>query len=120
MPVFVGVILALIVLVSFSGWFYNLISGWNDYILDDVYFKYRIGFASLVTILVISGTFIGMSYALECPDQSSEGIIPGLSCEKYNSIKTATGEVINLPKTENKVNTPINPDELSGESVFGD
>ena len=41
MPVIVGVILALIFIVAFSGWFFHLASGWNQFVLDDIYFKFN-------------------------------------------------------------------------------
>lgn len=90
MPVVVGIVVAVIFLVAFSGWFYHLVTGWGEFVLDDVYFRYRIIGVSLISILVMSGTFYGIALINECPNENRVGIFAGLNCEQYTKIKVGT------------------------------
>ena len=90
MPIVVGVVVAVIFLVAFSQWFYHLVIGWQNFVLDDVYFKYRIAGVSLLSILVMSGTFFGMAMISECPNTERQGIFAKLDCENYTKIKVET------------------------------
>ena len=90
MPVVVGVILAVMFLVAFSGGFYHLASGWNEFVIDDIYFKYRILAATVMSIVVITATFLGMAYAFECPNEEKVGLFASLNCADYRSVKTGT------------------------------
>ena len=93
MPVAVGVIVALIFLIAFSGWFYHLTEGWRQFVLDDVYFKYRIMAASAVSIVTITLTFFGMAYASECPVEGRVGIFASLNCAEYRNIKVGAENI---------------------------
>lgn len=96
MPVAVGVILAIILLVSFSGWFTQMFQGWREFIIDDTYLGYRIAFATLFSVTIITLTFLGMAYAYECPGERIEGektILSGVQCESYIKIKTGAEEM---------------------------
>lgn len=86
-PIVVGVIVAVIFLVAFSQWFYHLIIGWQDFVLDDVYFKYRIAGVSLLSIILMSGTFYGIALINECPNEERQGVFAILNCEEYSKIK---------------------------------
>jgi len=86
MPVVVGVIVAIVFLVAFSEWFYHIASGWGEFVLDDVYFRYRIVGVSLLSILTMSGTFYGMALINECKNETREGIFAKLNCEEYSKI----------------------------------
>ncbi len=86
MPVVVGIVVAIIFLVAFSEWFYHLVSGWGGYVLDDVYFRYRIVGVSLLSIMVMSGTFYSMALINECPNEVREGLFAKLNCEEYSKI----------------------------------
>lgn len=97
MPVAVGILLAIIFLVAFSEWFYNLIKGWGEIVIDDVYFKYRIITASVVSMIVISSTFLGMAIVTECPNQEKEGVFEKLRCEEYLKIKAGTEKIFQEP-----------------------
>jgi len=94
MPVIVGIVIAIIFLVAFSEWFYNLVSGWKEFVLDDVFFKYRIAGISLLSFLVMGGTFYGMALVNECPEGNREGLFANLNCEQYSSIKASAEEVL--------------------------
>lgn len=98
MPVIVGIVVAVIFLIAFSEWFYHLIIGWKNYVLDDEYFKYRIAGVSLLSVLVMSGVFYGVALVNECPNETREGIFAKLNCEQYSKI-TAGAEKA-LIKTE--------------------
>jgi len=87
MPVIVGIVVAIIFLVAFSEWFYHLVAGWGGYVLDDVYFRYRILWVSLLSMMVMSGTFYGMALVNECPNEVREGLFSKLNCEEYSKIK---------------------------------
>lgn len=87
MPVAVGIIVAIIFMVAFSGWFYHLVVGWQDFVLDDVMFRYRIAGVSLLSILVMSGTFYGVALVNECPNEERAGIFAKLNCSEYSKIK---------------------------------
>ena len=88
MPVIVGIIVALVFLVAFSGWFYNVVSGWGNIIIDDALFYYRIAGASLISILV----FVGVGVVTECKNPPDErvGVFASISCKEYSAIRTAT------------------------------
>ena len=117
MPVAVGVIVAVIFLIAFSGWFYHLASGWSEYVIDDAFFKYRIIFASVISILIISGTFFGMAYAYECPNEEREGVFASLNCAEYRNIKVGAEAL--LKKTNIKQEEPAQSiDEQGGRYIF--
>ncbi len=59
-PVIVGIILALIFVVSFTGWFYNVISGAKQLVLDDEYFGWRIAWTSFISIAFMVAVFFGL------------------------------------------------------------
>lgn len=93
MPVVVGIIVTVIFLVAFSEWFYHLVVGWGEFVLDDVYFRYRIAGVSLLSILVMSGTFYGMALVNECPNEVREGLFARLNCKEYSKIMVVTGKL---------------------------
>lgn len=97
MPVIVGIILAIIFLVAFSEWFYHLVVGWKELVLDDVYFKYRIVGVSIFSMIVISSTFFGMAMITECPNQEREGVFTKLRCDEYLRIKAGTEKIFANP-----------------------
>jgi hypothetical protein len=86
MPIVVGVVVAIIFLIAFSEWFYHLIVGWEEFVLDDVYFRYRIAAVSLLSIVVMSSTFYGMALINECPNENRVGLFAKLNCEQYSKI----------------------------------
>ena len=94
MPVIVGIIIALLFIVAFSEWFYHMIVGWGDIVLDDVYFRYRIAGVSLLSIIIMSGTFYGMALFNECDSPVRDGIFAKLNCDDFNRIKADTGILI--------------------------
>lgn len=94
MPVIVGIVVAVIFLVAFSEWFYHLAAGLQNFVLDDVYFRYRIFGVSLLSILVMSGTFYGMALINECPNENREGLFANLKCEEYEKIVAGTEKVL--------------------------
>lgn len=117
MPVIVGVIVAAIFLIAFSGWFYHLASGWNEFVLDDVYFKYRILAASLLSITVISATFIGMAYAFECPNEDRQGLFSSLNCADYRNIKTGAESLFKREVVKQQEQQVVLPEE-EGKFIF--
>lgn len=103
-PVIVGVLLALMFLVAFSQWFVNLMMGMNEAVLDDKYFHYRIIGASLLTLLLFVGSFVGIATVMECPGtETKEGVFANLACEQYLTVKTASDELFQkINKTTDK------------------
>ncbi len=99
MPVIVGVILAIMFLTTFSSWFYNFAKGLNELVLDDVFYTYRIIGASMLTIVLMVGSFYVISLINECPKQERAGIFAGLSCENYLQLKAGT-DLLFQPKNE--------------------
>lgn len=97
MPVIVGIVVAILFLIAFSEWFYHLVAGWGEYVLDDVYFRYRILGVSLLSIMVMTGTFYGMALINECPNEVREGLFAKLNCEEYTKI-TVGAEKLFFPK----------------------
>ncbi len=94
MPVLVGIVVALIFLVAISEWFYHLVSGWKEYVLDDIYFRYRIAGVSLLSIFIMTGTFFGMAYINECPNETREGLFAKLNCEEYSKITAGAEQAL--------------------------
>lgn len=117
-PVVVGVLIAVILLVTFSGWFFHLSAGWGQIIVDDVYFKYRILGATVISGLIVTATFFGIAYAIECPAGETDGVTRGMNCGQYRKIRTTAEEVFSKNKnTKEKVVAP-GEEELGGESFF--
>jgi hypothetical protein len=94
MPVIVGVLVGIIFLVAFSEWFYHLVSGMKEYVLDDIYFRYRIAGFSAISILVMFGTFYGLALVNECPKETGEGIFANLKCAEYLKIKVEAEKLL--------------------------
>lgn len=103
MPVWVGVILAIIFLTVFSEWTFHTVVGWKEIVLDDIYYTYRIAGVTLFSILIMSSTFLVMAYVTECPNETREGFFAKLNCEQYYKIKTGLGwkEPIDKPLDPN-------------------
>ncbi len=97
MPVVVGLLLAIIFLVVFSEWFYHTFIGWREVVIDDRLYKLRIFGASVVSVLVFLGSFLGVAYITKCPSEEREGIFEKLNCDEYNKIKT-TAELFSTSK----------------------
>lgn len=98
MPVIVGVVVGIVFLVAFSEWFFHLVAGWKEFVLDDVFFRYRVAGMSLLTILVMGGAFWGMALVTECKEEKeTEGIFASLNCEEYQKIKVGA-EKLFLPE----------------------
>src|SRR5258706_7240701 len=93
MSVVVGVIVAIIFLVAFSEWFYHIVQGWKEIVLDDVYFGYRIIGVTLFSFFVIGVTFFGMALVNECPNKPEEGPFANLRCDEYLKIKAGTDQL---------------------------
>jgi hypothetical protein len=108
MPIAVGVVVAIIFLVAFSEWFYHMVQGWGQIVIDDVYFKYRIVGVTVFSFVIISMTFFGMAIITECPNEQREGVFAGLRCEEYLKIKAGTDKIF-----ESK--TPDTQDLPAGE-----
>lgn len=94
MPVIVGVIVAIIFLVAFSEWFYHMVEGWHEIVLDDTYFKYRIAGVTLFSFAIIGVTFFGMALINECPNQARSGPLANLRCDEYLKIKAGTDRLL--------------------------
>jgi len=97
MPVLVGVILVVMVLIVFSGWFYHLVQGVREVVLDDVFFNYRVLGVSLVSIFIMMMAFVGIATINECEEREGEegreGMFASLKCEEYLSLKASTDEL---------------------------
>jgi hypothetical protein len=96
MPVIVGIILALIFLVSFSEWFYNLVSGARQLVLDDQFFGYRIVGTTIVSIAFMVVVFFGIATVSECKNEKREGLFASLRCDEYLSIRSSTKDLLQL------------------------
>ena len=103
MPVIVGVMLAIVFLVSFSEWFYHMVTGWGEIVVDDVYFKYRIIGVTLFSFLIIGLTFFTMAMITECPNEEREGVFAGLRCEEYLKLKAGTEKIFAKPSEEAEI-----------------
>lgn len=99
MPVIVGVILAIMALVTFSGWFYEYATGVRELVLDDRFFNYRIAATTVVSMLFMVAVFFAIATINECPNQVRGGIFAGLKCESYLKIKASANELFQ-PKNE--------------------
>lgn len=93
MPVIVGITLAIIFLVAFSEWFFHLVQGWGEIVLDDVYFRYRVIGVTIFSIVIFTSTFFSMALITECPNQEREGVFARLRCDEYLKIKAGTDKI---------------------------
>lgn len=91
-PVIVGVMIALMFLVIFSEWFYNLSKGLSEVVIDDQFYGFRVFVASLLSIGFVVGMFFLISVVNKCPKESEErvGIFSSLNCDGYLELKAAT------------------------------
>lgn len=99
MPVVVGVLMAVMALVTFSGWFYGYSTGMHELVLDDRFFNYRIALATISSIAFMVAMFWVIATVNECPNQTREGLFAGLKCDGYLKIKTSAD---NLFQPKNK------------------
>jgi hypothetical protein len=90
MPVVVGLILAVIFMVSFSGWFYNLVSGAKQLVLDDEFFGYRIFATTAASLVFMVIVFMGIATVNECKNEKREGVFASLKCEEYQDLRSST------------------------------
>lgn len=105
MPVVVGIIIAVMALVTFSGWFYEYATGMQELVLDDRFFNYRIAAATFASIFFMVAVFWVIAMMNECPNQTREGLFAGLKCESYLKIKASAN---NLFQPNNKtINQPL-------------
>lgn len=88
MPLWVGIILLLVALVVFSGWFFNLAGGLRELVLDDQFFGLRIVMASVFSFVLFIGSFWVIATVNECKSLNPEGIFASLNCEEYNKLST--------------------------------
>lgn len=93
MPIVVGIILAIMGLVTFSGWFYQYASGMGELVLDDNLFGYRIAAATVMSIVFMVAVFWVIALVNECPNQTREGIFSGLKCDSYLKIKASADQL---------------------------
>ncbi len=93
MPVTVGIVLAVMFLVTLSGWFYHYATGMRELVLDDKFFNFRIVGASLISVVFFFGVFLVISVVNECPNQKREGFFAGLNCEQYLKLKTSADSI---------------------------
>lgn len=91
MPVAVGVLVAIIFMISFSEWFYHTFISWKEVIIDDRLFKLRVFGATLLSLFIISLSFVGAAYVSKCPLTEREGVFERLNCEEYQRIKIKAG-----------------------------
>lgn len=89
MPVVVGIIIAVMILVTFSGWFYGYTAGMHELVLDDKFFNYRIAAATFSSILFMVAMFWVIATVNECPNQTRDGAFAGLKCDGYLKIKAS-------------------------------
>lgn len=89
MPVVVGIIMTVMILVTFSGWFYGYTTGMHELVLDDKFFNYRIAFATFSSILFMVAMFWMIATVNECPNQTRDGAFAGLKCDSYLKIKAS-------------------------------
>lgn len=99
MPVVVGVIIAIMALITFSGWFYELATGMHELVLDDQFFNYRIIAATFASIVFMVAVFFVIATINECPNEQREGVFAGLKCDSYLQIK-ASADNLFKPKNE--------------------
>lgn len=99
MPVVVGLLITVMFLFTFSGWFYELATGMQALVLDDQFFAYRIFFASLASIAFMVLVFFLIATVNECPNQQREGIFAGFKCEGYLQLKASADDFFK-PKNE--------------------
>ncbi|EKD53065.1 MAG: hypothetical protein ACD_61C00166G0006 [uncultured bacterium] len=116
MPIAVGVIVAIIFLVAFSEWFYHMVQGWGQIVIDDVYFKYRIAGVTVFSFVIISMTFFGMALVTECPNEQREGVFAGLRCEEYLKIKAGTDKIFES-KTPDTLELPVDEPDVETEEI---
>lgn len=104
MPVIIGVIIAAMFLITFTGWFVSLAAGLKEFVLDDVYFYYRIFGAGLVSTLVMVGAFFAIATIKECPNQIREGLFAGLKCDSYLKLRASADNFLKPAQTaENNI-----------------
>lgn len=91
MPIAVGVLVAIIFLVVFSEWFYNMFTGWKEVIIDDGMYKFRIFGATVFSLFVIVSTFFGASYLSKCKHPTPDTEDVQQNCDQYKKIKINYG-----------------------------
>jgi hypothetical protein len=89
MPIVVGLLLSLMFLVSFSSWFYSLVSGAKSLVLDDEFFGLRIAGTTIASFVFMVVVFIGIATVSECKNEKREGIFSSLKCDEYQVLRSS-------------------------------
>lgn len=90
-------------LVSFSQWFYELISGIGGFIIDDIFITYRILAWGTVSVVFMVAVFWILAMIQECPDTSGDrpGLFAYMDCNLYwRANKLLTGQQPPQPSPE--------------------
>lgn len=100
-----GVILALVFLVSFTEWFYHLIVGVNQLIPSGYGFYFNVAKFTAGGVSFMAMVFWSLSMVYECPKETREGIFTYLDCTVYDKMAARTGLATQqFPNTFNEVN----------------
>lgn len=87
--VVVGVIIAVMFLVSFTEWFYHLALGLNEAVVRDVFWAYRIGTWVVGGLLFMGAVFWVLALNTECPllEKDKPGIFKYMDCDVYWQVR---------------------------------
>lgn len=89
--VIVGVIIALMFIVSFSQWFYHLLAGFDAIVLHDIFFWYRAVSWGIGALFFMASAFWMIALTQECPTTKEPrvGIFRYLNCDFYYSARAS-------------------------------
>lgn len=96
MPVVVGLLLSFMFLVSFSSWFYSLVKGARQLVLDDKFFGIRIVSTTIMSIIFMVVVFFGIATVSECKNEKREGIFASLRCKEYLLLRSSAKNLFKL------------------------
>lgn len=97
-----GVLIAFMFLVSFTQWFYQLVTGLDRVIVNDIFVVYRAITWGLVSIVFMVGFFLMLATVQECPNpEPREGLFKYLECKPYFAIREGLGFPVVMEESSN-------------------
>lgn len=86
--IIVGVLIALMFLVSFSEWFYHVAAGIDSLLVKDLYVYYRLSLWIGGSLLFMAIVFWTLAMVKECPTLSEKkGVFRYLNCQAYWEVR---------------------------------
>lgn len=106
--IILGVLVALMFLVSFTEWFYHIVTSLNVVVIQDIYAVYRASGWVVGALAFMAGVFWVLATVNECPrEEPKAGVFQYLNCGPYLEARDMLIERgIIQPETPDEISSP--------------